>query len=383
MATIEKLGKGSYEVRWDERDADGKRHQRRKRFDRQGEAADFVKALDADKPYEASRTVFNAWLDSWFEDYKPRLEVSTMLSYQHIVDICKAHFGAKPLDKVTPSMVEKFYTLLASPEHPLSKNPLTSSSVQRYHALLHRAFVFALRDGLIRFNPCDRVDRPKSSRQEPVIPAEEQVQERFDALAGTVVYLPCAISLVTGMRQSEVLGLKWSAVDLDHDKIAVRCVRQRLGKKRLEKVTLNASTRLVPEAPGCIERDHTKAKKNHALYIDPELTALLRATKRTQMENRLRFGAAYTVTDYVCTSEDGRPVDASAVAKAMAGVCRYHDLRHINAIQLLKAGHSVATVADRLGHTTPQTTLNFYAHSLDDQDRAAAQTMTSIFHLKT
>ena len=287
------------------------------------------------------------------------------------------------LMRIKPSHIDKFYALLAAPEHPLSSKSLSQSRVQRHHALLHRAFSFAMRDRLIKVNPCDLVERPRSSRQSPEIPSQTAVQARLDALANKASYLPCAIALITGMRQSEVLGLKWDAVNLETDKLKVCCVRQQPGRKRLADVQLNAYTRIVPFMPGCIERDCTKSKKNRTISIPPELTALLKAARSQQKANRLRFGPRYILTDYVCTYEDGLPMSANTLAKAMNGVCRYHDLRHINALQLLKAGHSVATVADRLGHTTPVTTLNFYAHSLEDQDKAAAQTMSSVYHLKT
>ncbi len=383
MATIKKLDKGSYEVRWDEYDAEGRRHQRRKHFDRANEANDFAKILDKDRPYEASTTKFDAWMDEWFETYKARVEATTAATYQCIVDRCKKHFGTVLLSKITPSAIEKFYDRLADPEHPLSQKALCSSSVQRHHALLHRAFSIAVRDGLMQSNPCDRVDRPISSRQEPEMPDLMEVQARLDALAGQSLYLPTVIALVTGMRQSEVLGLKWDAVDLKKGKIVVRRVRQRIGEERLKKIKLKASTHEVPGMPGWIERDYTKAKKNHTVPISPELVAVLKSAKTQQKKNQLLFGDVYMKTDYVSVYEDGRPMDANALANAMNGICRYHDLRHLNAVLLLRAGHSVATVADLLGHTTPQTTVTFYAHTLEEQKIAASKTMASAIKLKS
>lgn len=383
MATVKKLGKGSYEVRWNQYDSDGKRHQLRKHFDRRDDADAFHKSLDENKPYEAQTATFSGWIDSWFEVYKLRVEATTAAGYMHLMGKCKKHFGDTLVANIKPSDIDLFYAKLQSKDHPYSTKPLSPSSTQRHHSLLHRAFEFAVRDGILEFNPCDRIDRPKSSRQEPVMPDMAEVQKRIDALHGTEFYLPVVVALMTGMRKSEVLGLKWSDVDYKKRELFIRRVRQYICTKSLENIELNAYTRLVPQVVGNIERDYPKAKKNHKVSISAELCDMLREENKRQAENRLAHGEKYVETGFMFVDDLGVPVLPNNLSKVMAGVCRYHDLRHLNGVQLLRAGHSVADVAGHLGHTTPQTTLKYYAHAMHDYEEKAADVMASVIQLKS
>lgn len=383
MATLNKLGKGSYEVRWDQLDADGNRHQRRKRFTRLDKAQDFLKNLDPDTPFESETTRFSAWIDSWFAQYKSRLEASTAAGYANLVDRCKKHFGAMLLSKIKPSDIDRFYTLLQSANNELTRNPLSPSSAQRHHALLHRAFEFAVRDNLMKANPCDKVDRPKSSRQEPEMPDIADVQAKINALHGTNMYLPVVVAFMTGMRKSEVLGLKWSDVDYKECKLFVRRVRQYISPNKLKDIKLNAFTRIVSNLPSNIERDYPKGKKIHKVSITPDLCELFRTESKRQSANRLRVGEPYLDTHFVFVDDMGVPLSPNELSKVMRGVCRYHDLRHLNGIYLLRAGHSVADVADHLGHTTPATTLKYYAHAMKDYEKSAASVMSSVITLKS
>lgn len=384
MATVKKLGKNAYEVRWDEYDTNGKRHQRRKQFNRSGDANDFAKSLDTDRPYDASRITVAQWLDQWFAVYSANLEASTQPNYRCILARWTSFLGTVRLADLKPSHIDRFYAALADPAHPLSGKPLSSSTIQRHHAVMHRALEYAVRDGLIASNPLSRVRQPKSSRQPLDLPSMAQVQARLDALEGTPFYLPVALALLTGMRQSEVLGLRWDCVDLKNRSLTVRRVRQRIGKARLSALPLNAHTRLITDLPGWIERDCTKSKHNRVIPISSSLCALLKSARAAQAAHRLRLGpGAYFASDYVCTLPDGVPVSDSELSRTTKGVCRYHDLRHINGTQLLVAGFSPADVASMLGHTTPVTTLNYYAHTIDDQRKKAAETISSLVDLKS
>lgn len=384
MATVKKLGKNSYEVRWDEYDLNGKRHQRRKQFDRAGDANDFAKALDLGKPYDACQMTVAQWLNDWFNSYASKLEASTQPNYRRIIERWTAYLGNVRLCDLKPSHIDKFYSALSDPAHPLSDKPLSPSTVQRHHAVMHRAMEFAVRDGLIASNPLSRVERPKSSRQPLDLPPMPNVQAHLDALADTPFYLPVALALITGMRQSEVLGLRWDCVDVVNHTLAVRCVRQRIGRKKLSEIKLNVYTRLIPDMPGWIERDYVKSKHNRVIPISDSLCALLKSAKATQAAQRLRLGPqAYRITDYVCTYSDGSPMSDSDLSHVMKGICRYHDLRHINGTQLLIAGFSPADVAGMLGHTTPTTTLNYYAHTVHEQRIKAAEAIAALVDIKT
>ncbi len=382
MATVKKIAKNHYEVRWDMYDKDGNRRQRKKKFERAGDANAFAATLSSDTPYEATYLLFGDWLEQWFKDYSPRLESTTVSAYRRIVDRWKEYFGEKKkLSAVTPSDIERFCTTVMQPDNEITGDPLSANTVQRHRAVLHRAFKYAVRDGLLDYNPLDRVDPPKAIRTDIELPDPAELQQRIDDLKGTALYLPVCIALLTGMRRSEIMGLQWDCVDLKQATIAVRRVRQRLTKRELESMTFNAYTRPVtlPGAENNILRDCTKSKHDRTISIPQSLVDLLKQQKAQQAMNRLRLGELYVSSDFVCVYDDGRPISDNTLSKSLGGFCRLHDLRHLSASLLLDAGFSVASVADRMGHTTPATTLKVYAHAMQNRDKSAADEIDKHF----
>lgn len=385
MATVKKLGKNSYEVRYDMYDKDGKRHQKRKSFTRAGDANAFAASLDSSTPYEASYIRFADWIKQWFADYSPRLESTTVSAYGRIVDRWREYFGQKKLAAITPSDVERFCLTVMQPDNDLTGEALSANTVKRHLAVLHRAFKYAVRDGLIPSNPLDRIEPPKAIQKDMELPDIAETQKRVDDLKGTALYLPVCIALLTGMRRSEIMGLCWDCIDLKRATIAVRRVRQRLTKRELETMTFNQYTRPL-NLPGCennIVRDCTKSKHDRTISIPQSLVDLLKQQKAQQAMNQLRLGELYVASDFVCVYDDGRLISDNTLSKSLGGFCRLHDLRHLSASLLLDAGFSVASVADRMGHTTPTTTLKVYAHALQNRDKNAAEEIDKHFNVST
>lgn len=385
MATVKKVAKNHYEVRYDMYDKDGVRHQKKKKFERAGDANAFVASLDSSTPYEASYVLFSDWIADWFSAYSPRLESTTVSAYSRIVARWQEYFGRKKLSAITPSDIERFCTAVMLPDNEITGEALSSNTVKRHLAVLHRAFKYAVRDGLISANPLDRIEPPKAIQKEMELPDITETQKRVDDLKGTALYLPVCIALLTGMRRSEIMGLCWDCVDLKRATIAVRRVRQRLTKRELATMTFNQYTRPLdlPGSENNILRDCTKSKHDRTISIPQSLVDLLKQQKALQAANRLRLGEDYLVSDFVCVYDDGRLINDNMLSKSLGGFCRLHDLRHLSASLLLDAGFSVASVADRMGHTTPTTTLKVYAHALQNRDKSAAEEIDKHFKVST
>ncbi|MEA4899287.1 MAG: tyrosine-type recombinase/integrase [Christensenellaceae bacterium] len=387
MATVKKVG-NKYEVRYDYYDNDGTRRHGKRHFDRKYEADALVKALARDEAALRRAPAFNTWIDEWFKTYKvtAQLEATTVGSYLAVIERLKAHFGGLKLDKITPSKIEQLYVRMQQPEKdtgagvkPLAEKRLSTSTCQRHHALLRRALKMAARDKLIPSNPAELVQNPGSSAQEITPPTDEEVVQILDVASTHPQYVTIALAVHTGARQSELFGLKWDCVDFKNNKITIRRVRQKIQNKHADQIILDEHTRKL-DIPGLsgfwIERDRTKSKRNRTITLDPEVMKLLRQEQRRQKANRLRFGASYIVTDYVCVHEDGMPMRPWNLGRLMCDH-RFHDLRHANATMMICAGVPIPQVSKRLGHTTPATTSKVYAHAIESMDSVASEAIAS------
>lgn len=183
-------------------------------------------------------------------------------------------------------------------------------------------------------------------------------------------YALCRLMVMTGVRRSEGLGLKWSLVDLEQGAITIKYVR-------------------VNAKGGAIEKPWTKNGRVRHLRIDDETVAVLRAHKARQEEHRraLEGTGAWHETDLVFTNEDGSPLKLDTVSRTIsrlqqaAGVPRLmsgqshrpmHGIRHTRGSLAIKNGEHPAVTQQTLGHAQISTTLNIYTHTDTEDSRAAA-----------
>ena len=171
-----------------------------------------------------------------------------------------------------------------------------------------------------------------------------------------------ALLATTGMRRGEVLGLRWSDVDLDAGTVTIRATRIRFGS-----TTATSSP--------------TTARGNRTIAIGPKTCAALRAWKRTQTEERLFCGSAWQDTDgLVVTVANGSAPNPEAFSNLFRRLVRQHglspirlhDLRHSYATAALAAGVPVKVLSQRIGHADVGVTLAVYTHVLPGDDEDAA-----------
>lgn len=375
MATITKVSAKSWRVRWDEYSpTTGQRIQRSKTFSRAADATAFKASIEAGDivPGSVSEQRFSQYVADWWEVYQSNLEATTIKGYNLIIKRLSEYFGAAPISSITPTKINKLYAQLQRPDNGIATSALSPASVKRYHAVLRLIFAAALIDSAIKSNPMQLVKPPREIKKEIELPSIEDVKQQLASLRGTPNFVAASIAFYAGLRRAEILGLKWCDIDLRAHTINVRRVRQRY--KPNTAISLNAATHTI-ELPGrgtWVERDYPKSKHARKFILPPELLAILRDEKKVQAANRLRIGASYIDSDYVCVHDNGLPISGDTLSRCMAGLCRLHDLRHLNVSYMLDAGVPIAEVARRAGHTTPQTTLTIYTHAIKEQDEEAA-----------
>lgn len=312
-------------------------------------------------------------LERWLHGARGNLALKTLERYE---DIIAKHLvpglGPIPLDKLRPAHIQDYYTKARESGRLDGRGGLSAKTVLHYHRLLHLALEEAVNWQLIARNPCDAVKPPRAEYHEMHVLTQEQISRLLTEATSAGLQVPLLVSVTTGVRRGELLGLRWQDVDLEAQTLTVR---QSLVESRSGELTFKQ-----PKTP----------KSRRRISLPPSVTRALREHRRSQAEVRLALGNTYQDFDLVVTRPDGRPCSPDAFSKAFhrlshrldLGV-RLHDLRHTHATMLLQQNIHPKVVSERLGHATVGLTLDTYSHVLEGMDREAANCIDGLLSLPT
>ena len=307
-----------------------------------------IEARQRDALIVGPQAKLEEYLTWWLRDVAaPRLRQRTLHEYEGLV---RRHayptLGALPLGKVTPQHLASLYAALLA-------QGLAPRTVQYLHAVLHRALQDALRQGLVARNVADLVDAPRA-RPPEIRPLDvDAARGLLAAVAGTPADALVTLALLTGLRQGELLGLRWADLDLEGGWLHL---------SRTLSWVRGVGPTYVPTK--------SRASQRPVHLVAPAVAALKRHRAR-QAEARLAAGAAWRDEDLVFASRSGGPLEASnmtrtwwrpALAAAGLGHVRFHDLRHSCASLLFGLGYSAKVVQDVLGHGSIGVTADTYGH---------------------
>lgn len=186
------------------------------------------------------------------------------------------------------------------------------------------------------------------------------------AVEGTRLEAAWRLTAMTGMRRGEVLGLRWSDVDLDASRLAVR------------NAIVSVAYEVLESSP--------KSHQARVIDIDPATAALLRRHRERQRQAREEFGDEYDYHGLVVCAQDGRPIHPQSFSQAFGRVLqradlrkiRLHDLRHTHATIAVRAGVPVKVISERLRHESPAFTLKQYAHVMPGMQAEAAELIAAV-----
>ena len=324
-----------------------------------------VAALDKDDYKEPSKMTISQWMDIWSKEYLGGVKPYTVLNYtQHIKNHINPAMGAIKLDMLDAHTIQKFYNNLGKERD--GKPALSAKTIKNIHGVLHKALSQAVMIGYIRSNPADACTLARIV-QKDIKPLDEDATASFlEAIKGHPYETVFLVTLFTGMRQGEVLGLTWDCVDLDSGIITIN--------KQIQKETGGGSVyHLVP----------TKNSKGRTITPAAYVIKLLRGQKRKQAEWQLKAGQLWENSGLVFTNELGVHLMPHTVyhnfKKIVASIgipnARFHDLRHSYAVAAIRSGDDIKTVQGNLGHATASFTLDKYGHVTDQMKRASADRM--------
>jgi integrase len=349
--------------------ASGKRRQRWKggfRTRKEAEAAlrSFAVAADEGRVVERSKRTVAEYLREWLVALRPRVRPTTLASYEVAVQRIAREIGQVPLQALTPMHVETLYADLSA-RGGRDGRALSPKTVRNCHIVLRKALADAERLGLVVRNVAAVARPPVVRRVEQHTWSANELRRFLAAISGDRLEAAFVLLATTGMRRGEVLGLRWTDVDLPS-----RCIS-------IVQTLITVNNEVFLSSP-------KTAKSRRRVALDEHTMTSVREHKRRQAEDRLAAGLLWdTTNDLVFTDEAGGPLHPDWFTRMFnrlaqsAGLprIRLHDLRHSYATLALQAGVHPKVVSERLGHATVGITLDLYSHVVEGLDAEAADTV--------
>lgn len=318
--------------------------------------------------------LFADFMEQWLEIVKSTVSIPTYSSYVNAVkSIIAPYFRKKKilLRDLQAHDIQMFY------QEQLQR--VKASSVIHYHANIHKALKYAVKNDMIPSNPADKVERPKQDKFYGNFYDRDELNKLFEAVTGTKMELPVLLGAFYGLRRSEIVGLKWSAIDFEQNTITI--------SHTVTSCNLDGKCVIVA-------KDTTKTKSSRrTLPLVPYFHEKLLAVKAQQERNQKLCGRSYNreFLEYICVDDIGDRFKPNYITSQFPKLLerngfrkiRFHDLRHSCASLLLASGVPMKHIQEWLGHSDFSTTANIYAHLDYSSKLTSASAMESNFHLGT
>ena len=299
------------------------------------------------------------------------IKQSTVKNYHELAARIYPVIGHIKIRELRPDHINDLYSRLS--QNGVNKRnggKLSSKSVLEHHRLVHTVLEQAVKEGIIPFNPADRVELPKAERKEVNYFQPEQIAAIRSALETeplkwqTLVHL----LLITGARRGEILGLKWDKVDFQNKRIYI------------------CNNVLYQPKLGIYEDTPKTEKSKRYISLPDETMKILKRYQLWQYEERLRLGAYFQNQGFVFCQDNGSPMHPDSVTTWLARFSKRHGLPHINphafrhtmASVLYFNGMDSVSISKRLGHSQVSTTTDIYAHVMEEADKKSADILGDI-----
>ena len=304
------------------------------------------------------KITFADFMIKWLDMIKHQVEESTYTGYKRQIEgRLKKYFTEHPilLEDLKPVHILDFYNSLYA-------EGLKGNTVVKYHANIRKALDYAVQTDLILSNPAIKVGRPQQEQFIADYYNEEELNNLFKVVRNTPIELIINLTAFYGLRRSEVLGLKWSAIDFKNKTITISH----------KVITVTDESEDTKNKTKMITKSKTKNKSSYrTLPLFKEIEELLLYTKKIQEYYKSQFRDSYNnnYKDFVCVDELGNLRKPDYVSHKFKQILRknnlreirFHDLRHSCATLLVKKGISLREIQDWLGHSSSKTTER-YAH---------------------
>lgn len=326
---------------------------------------ELIKSAKENRTVPDPRLTVETYLLHWLNGQRSSLAPGAWRRYE--IDVRRRlipEFGRIKLKELEPGRIRSYLAELRNEVSDFTHKPLSPASIRHVRLVLSKALNDATREQLINWNPAAIVEAPKVAKHEMIIWSPAELRTFLAATAADYYGPVWRMAAATGMRQGEILGLRWQDIDLDAGVVQITA--------KLERYEYQFH-----------RGDPKTVRSRRRIPIDGETVAILRTHRTAQLRRQMAAGPVWgNLWDLVFTSETGSPIHArtlrSHLSKALDRVAvpriRFHDLRHTHA-SILLASLPVTIVAERLGHTSTRMTLDVYGHLLPGMAEAAVGVM--------
>ncbi len=312
--------------------------------------------------YASTKTTLEEFMSGWLESSKSSLRETTWSHYNGVTQrYILPKLGQIKLIELGGDQIQTLYDCLVD-------EGIGIPTVIKVHTVLQSALSHAVKAGKIGSNPVQATLPPRAPSREMSVLDESQVNTLLIASKRHRLEALWHLAVTTGMRQMELLGLKWA--DLDWDKQTLKVKRQ-LVRSSVKGI------RFIPPKTNSGRRTLSLGSRS--------ISALRDHYKRQQLEKQAT-GESWVENGLIFTNSIGKPIDPRRLLKDFKNMLnvgglpeiRFHDLRHTSATLMLNHGIPIMVVSRRLGHARPSITLNIYGHLIPSMDVMAADKLDEL-----
>lgn len=357
---IRQKGKNSWQIQiYTGQGPDGKprRHfetVKGRKSDAQRRLTELLASLDKGVYTPPGRLTVADHLRQWLEGYvKTNCSQRTLDGYQSIIERhLVPSLGHVQLKNLHPQTIQAYYGKAGE--------TLSKQTVHHQHRVLSQSLKYAVRQGYLGRNPAELVDPPSPGNKPMRTLAPGEVELLLEEAQGSYNYPVIYTALSTGLRQAELLGLRWRDIDLDMLSISVSQV-------------------LYKRKGVCEFKEPKTSHSRRRVAMTPKLAAFLREYRAGRESLFWQLGQLLTLDSLVFCSAEGKPLDPCVLSHDFARIAKraglkgvhFHSLRHSFASLMLMRGAKPKVISEALGHSSVAFTLDIYAHLLDNAQEEA------------
>lgn len=330
-----------------------------------------------------NRIKVSEWLQTWLFEYKkPSVRPSTFANYEMFVRVHLAPaIGGLLLKDLSPQHLQRLYNEKLVSGKVDGSGCLSAASVRYMYVVIHEALDQALRNNLVTRNVSNATKLPQLKKTKAEVFTVESQMKFLAVLAKERLRASFILALGTGVREGELLALRWQDVDL------------KAGTIRIEQSVRRCKTfdKDSPTKTKLLFGPVKTAAGNRSIPLPAGVLAELKAHKKRQLTEQLAAGELWEKSGLVFTTELGKVVEPRNFIRRYYQLLKNAELEHLKfhvagrhtfATRLLEANEHPKTVQEMLGHSSIVVTLDLYSHVLPETKQGAADKLDFLFQEK-